>query len=49
MIQCPWCGARVVLINDVCPECKHEVLPEHLDGRETKKGVIPMIPPFLEK
>ncbi|ALS22862.1 hypothetical protein PN4B1_05580 [Paenibacillus naphthalenovorans] len=30
MIECPWCNNQVQLVNDICPECKHEVLPEHL-------------------
>lgn len=30
MIECPWCLSRVVLSNDVCPECRQEVLPEHM-------------------
>ncbi|MGG2993895.1 zinc ribbon domain-containing protein [Paenibacillus macerans] len=42
MIQCPWCGERVVLIGDVCPECKHEVLPEHLEGRENAADKTPV-------
>lgn len=33
MIQCPWCGEQVILIGGVCPDCKHEVLPEHLEGK----------------
>ncbi|MGG6310438.1 zinc ribbon domain-containing protein [Paenibacillus macerans] len=41
MIQCPWCGERVILISDVCPECKHEVLPEHLEGREGRESAVP--------
>lgn len=34
MIQCPWCGHEVQLVNRICPECKHEVLPEHLDAAD---------------
>ncbi|PLT45961.1 zinc ribbon domain-containing protein [Paenibacillus sp. FSL W8-1187] len=30
-IECPWCGRTVVLQGSICPECRHEVLPEHLD------------------
>lgn len=26
MIECPWCTKEVVIVNDICPECKHEVL-----------------------
>lgn len=32
MISCPWCGQEVELADQVCPECKTEVLPEHLMG-----------------
>jgi len=32
MLQCPWCNNHVQLINHICPECKHEVLPEHLNA-----------------
>lgn len=31
-VQCPWCGNEVLLYNDVCPECRMEVLPKHLEG-----------------
>ncbi len=31
MIECPWCASHVVIIDDVCPECKHEVLVDQ-DG-----------------
>ena len=30
MVTCPWCSEQVILVGDVCPECKTEVLPEHL-------------------
>ncbi len=30
MVQCPWCASDVALIDQTCPVCKHEVLPEHL-------------------
>jgi predicted nucleic-acid-binding Zn-ribbon protein len=30
MIQCPWCTRHVILINNICPECKHEIKTEHL-------------------
>jgi len=30
MIECPWCSSQVILENNNCPECKHEVLDEHL-------------------
>ena len=29
MIECPWCTREVVIIENVCPECKHEVLLDH--------------------
>lgn len=32
MVTCPWCGEKVIIIGDVCPECKTEVLPEHLNA-----------------
>ncbi len=25
-IECPWCGSEVIIVNDICPMCKHEVL-----------------------
>jgi uncharacterized protein len=31
MIECPWCLKKVVIVDDVCPECRHEVLTD-LDG-----------------
>ncbi|WP_083681527.1 zinc ribbon domain-containing protein [Paenibacillus sp. FSL A5-0031] len=31
MIECPWCGSSVILEHNCCPECKQEVLDEHLD------------------
>ncbi|MDQ6420797.1 zinc ribbon domain-containing protein [Paenibacillus sp. LHD-117] len=34
-VICPWCGSEVRLSGDICPECKHEVLPEHLEGKES--------------
>jgi predicted nucleic-acid-binding Zn-ribbon protein len=37
MIDCPWCNSQVILDNHVCPECKHEVLPEHLDTAITSQ------------
>lgn len=45
MIQCPWCGERVVLVQDVCPECRHEVLPEHLEGLPGPEPGDPTEPP----
>lgn len=30
VVQCPWCAHEVTIIDNMCPECKHEVLPEHL-------------------
>jgi len=36
VIQCPWCSNHVQLVHSTCPECKHMVLPEHLD--ETLNG-----------
>lgn len=35
MIQCPWCSNQVNLYNNTCPECRHEVLPEHLASDAT--------------
>lgn len=32
MIECPWCASSVILVNSVCPECRQEVLPEHLEA-----------------
>ncbi|MZQ81263.1 hypothetical protein GQF01_03885 [Paenibacillus sp. 5J-6] len=29
MIECPWCNQLVHLKDNVCPNCKQEVLPEH--------------------
>lgn len=29
MIECPWCNTQVILQENICPECKHEVLSEH--------------------
>lgn len=40
MIECPWCSSQVVLDNQVCPECKHEVLPEHLDTLITTQDSV---------
>ncbi|MEK3882069.1 zinc ribbon domain-containing protein [Paenibacillus sp. PL2-23] len=31
-VLCPWCGEEVVLSGTICPSCRHEVLPEHLEG-----------------
>jgi predicted nucleic-acid-binding Zn-ribbon protein len=31
MIECPWCGSHVILDQNVCPTCQHEVLDQHLD------------------
>ncbi|CAM4493533.1 zinc ribbon domain-containing protein [Paenibacillus phoenicis] len=45
MIQCPWCGEQVILVGDVCPECKHEVLPEHLEGFPGPVSGDPVDPP----
>ncbi|MOA06404.1 hypothetical protein D3C78_1260360 [compost metagenome] len=40
MVECPWCGSAIELSESVCPECMHEILPEHLeasdDGQHTK-------------
>jgi predicted nucleic-acid-binding Zn-ribbon protein len=32
MIECPWCNNQVILQENICPECKQEVLPEHLNS-----------------
>jgi predicted nucleic-acid-binding Zn-ribbon protein len=34
-VICPWCGSEVNLDGLICPECRHEVLPEHLEGKES--------------
>ncbi|SDT50911.1 Predicted nucleic-acid-binding protein, contains Zn-ribbon domain [Paenibacillaceae bacterium GAS479] len=34
-IDCPWCGEAVVLDGTICPDCRHEVLPEHLKQQES--------------
>ncbi|RJE86690.1 hypothetical protein D3P07_15990 [Paenibacillus sp. 1011MAR3C5] len=34
-VNCPWCGEQVILDGSICPLCKHEVLPEHLSGKES--------------
>jgi len=26
LIQCPWCDEHVVISNDICPNCLHEVI-----------------------
>ncbi len=31
MVECPWCLSQVIIINQICPECRQEVLPEHLE------------------
>ncbi|WP_136604859.1 zinc ribbon domain-containing protein [Paenibacillus dokdonensis] len=40
MILCPWCGQEVELVDQVCPECKTEVLPEHLMGSNGETNAI---------
>lgn len=35
-VICPWCGNEIRLSGEVCPECRHEVLPEHLEGKESE-------------
>lgn len=30
VIECPRCHHNVVIVDSICPECKHEVLEEHL-------------------
>lgn len=39
-VQCPWCGEEVRLDQTICPECKHEVLPEHLSGKDGEDGLV---------
>lgn len=34
-VTCPWCGSEVRLDGQICPECRHEVLPEHIEGNES--------------
>jgi predicted nucleic-acid-binding Zn-ribbon protein len=36
-IECPWCAHRVVLVDNICPQCRHEVLPEHLNPAEAEE------------
>ncbi|MEF2247816.1 zinc ribbon domain-containing protein [Paenibacillus sp. IITD108] len=31
-VECPWCGEEVVIVNDICPSCRHEVLLDR-DGQ----------------
>lgn len=33
-VNCPWCGEQVILDGTICPLCRHEVLPDHLSGKE---------------
>lgn len=35
MIECPWCSNQVILDGTICPVCKHEVMPEHLEINAT--------------
>lgn len=37
MIECPWCGESVYIMDSVCPACRMEVLPEHLAAAEGKE------------
>ena len=30
MIECPWCGENVYIVDNVCPSCKHEVLLDEM-------------------
>jgi len=30
MVECPWCGNEFEVVENICPYCKHEVLPEHV-------------------
>jgi len=30
MVECPWCGNEFEVVENLCPYCKHEVLPEHV-------------------
>lgn len=39
-VVCPWCGEEVILSGDICPLCRHEVLPEHLSGMEAMDGEL---------
>jgi predicted nucleic-acid-binding Zn-ribbon protein len=34
LIECPWCEQTVNLEENVCPNCKQEVLPQHLGYEE---------------
>ncbi|WP_438432937.1 zinc ribbon domain-containing protein [Gorillibacterium sp. sgz500922] len=41
MIECPWCHHRVVLVDQLCPECRQEVLEDHLnpfEGEASEEG-----------
>lgn len=39
-VQCPWCGEEVILSGNICPLCRHEVLPEHLNGTEASESTL---------
>lgn len=38
-VTCPWCGGEVSLDGQICPECRHEVLPEHLEGKDSGPSI----------
>lgn len=37
-VYCPWCSEQVILDGSICPLCKHEVLPEHLSGKDSTEA-----------
>lgn len=41
MLKWCWCASEVTLEDGVCPECKYEVLPEHLTSGKDDQGTIP--------
>lgn len=42
-VVCPWCGEEVILSGEICPLCRHEVLPEHLSGMEATEGEFEVV------
>lgn len=40
MIECPWCSSKVHIGDDICPECKHEVLLDY-EGNVVFQDVQP--------
>lgn len=49
LIECPWCGSQIVITESVCPECRQEVLPEHLsESLLEQESVIYTDEPYIE-